>query len=322
MKKFLFYAFATALISTALFSCSNDESNESDEPTSTLPTPKYEELVAKIILEEPVKALPPHVQDVQLNLNAITITEDGFVLFDIKEVTIDPTTYLPAPKADDKDIVVVEKAQTFDGRKLVLVNGGTAEILPVTKSIVKCRVDIDMQLDVPEYGAISFKTSQDAASSATVTTTTTPTTKEQLDLFRTWNIRGMLVDLEGDVTLSKEFTGGNLKPLCEEAIRQGANLTAEEQAEFDKTIKNIIISRSGCFIIVYTDNTVCSGICYWHGLNTFQLDIVTDDLANKYITDGTLVSYEIKGNRCNLKLATEVKGSKNYKAVLILQLEY
>lgn len=322
MKKYFFYAFVMALTSACLFSCSNDDSNTDDSSSSTLPTPKYESLVAQILLDEPVKVRPPQAEGIQLDLTAITITEDGLVFFDIKEVKIDPTTNEPAPKNDDKDIVVVQKAKSFDGKKLLLDNNGIVEILPKTKTVVSVRVNIDVRIDVPGYGEVDFQTSQDEPSEATVNQPSTPSTKEQMDLFRTWKIRGMMVDLEGDVTLSKEFTGGNLKPLCDEAIRQGATLTAEEQAEFNKTIQSITITRAGAFAITYTDNTVCYSTYQWQGLYTFQLSLLTLDMANKYITEGTLVSYEIKNNRCNLKFATEVKGSKNYIAVLILQLEY
>ena len=321
MKKFLSYTLALAFASVGLFSCTNDDSNTDDSSSSTLPTPKYESLVAQILLDEPVKVSPPHAEGIRLDLNAITITEDGLVFFDIKEVKIDPTTSEPAPKSDDKDIVVAQKAKSFDGKKLLLENNGIVEILPKTKTVISARVNIDVQLDVPGYGDVGFQTNQDEPSEATVTNSPVPTTKEYIDLFRTWTIRGMLVDIKGDVTVSKEFRGGALKPLCDEAIRQGATLTAEEQAEFNKTIDFITICRAGNFDITYSDGTICSSTYIWQDKSTFQLDMLTDDLANKYITDGTLVSYEIKDKRCNLKLATEVKGSKNYKAVLILQLE-
>ncbi|MBQ9285735.1 MAG: hypothetical protein IJ209_05570 [Bacteroidaceae bacterium] len=323
MKKYLFSAIAMAMMSATLLSCSNDDNNNDNSGSSTMPTPQFESLVTNIVLDEPVKVRPSLDEGRQLELSEITLAEDGIVFFQIKDIRIDTETDKPVPTDEDKVIVVPDKAKSFDGSKLVLEKHGSIEIIEITRATIIARVNVNVQLDVPGYGTVVFETEAENLPGATVNKPTTPTDKAQLDLFRTWKIRGIMCDITGDVTVSKEFTGGYLKPICDEAIRQGATLTEEEQAEFNKTIQSITISRAGIFNITYTDGTCLANTYTWQaGQTSFNISILTDDMANKYISEGSVVSYEIKGNRCNLKLDTEIKGNKNYRAVLILQLEY
>ncbi len=330
MKKFLLFASVLAMAIVGLPSCSSsddgDDNPGKDKDTSVnLPTPKYADLAATIIFNEPVKGKPKNLSSkYELAMNSLTITEDGDVFFSIKKTPVEDATPQPSEEPNEETIVVKQTAKSFDGQRLILdKNVGYVDILKVTRTIVHANVVVNVDFTIPEMGEFAFS-NEGAQSTAEVNSGPhTESTSVTKNLSRTWKVLGSILDLEGDVTVYKEFNGSNLKPICDEAIRQGATLTKDEKKQFDKSIDRVVITQTNLFLIVYSDNTVDWASYAWQpgSPDTFRLTFVESSMGNKYLDDGTTVKVAFKNNLCNLKLSTNITGEKKYKAALTLRLQ-
>ena len=138
----------------------------------------------------------------------------------------------------------------------------------------------------------------------------------------------MNITLEGDVDLAMTENSGNLKRFADEAQKQGADLTADELAELDKTFKSISLDKNGLFSIEYyenKDNSVSSEACTWswtdEAAQKLKLKLRDgSDFGNKFLSDDTTIKADFNPTGATFTLNTEIKGSKNYKATVTIVL--
>ncbi len=306
--------------------CSNDDSpNKEEETAVNLPTPKFADQAFTAVFNEPILGKPESLSSkYSLAIHGLTLTEDGDVFFDIKKKTIEDETSQPSEEPKEETIAVKFPAKSFDGKHLVLDNNaGYVEFLKTTRSIVKADAVVNVHFSIPDVGNFVFNNEDSKASAEVNLGPHTESTSVTKNLCRTWKVLGSILDLEGDVTVYKEFNGSNLKPICDEAIRQGATLTEDEKKQFDKSIDRVVITQTNLFLIVYSDNTVDWASYAWQpgSPDTFRLTFVESSMGNKYLDDGTTVKVAFKNNLCNMKLSTNVTGDKKYKAALTLRLQ-
>ena len=217
-----------------------------------------------------------------------------------------------------------EDLKSYDGRTLILKdNKGEINMLEPTRATsTKVVVSVYLNIVLPNIGAVTFSTDDETVEAQQKTEPQSGNTMRS-NLCRTWKVLGTIIDLEGDVNVFKEFKGGNLKALCDEAVRQGADLTAEEQARFNKVVESITLTNAGLIVIEYTDGTVDAGDFQWANAqyDSFKIMLKDEGMGNKFLANNTIVTSEFRGDRCNLKCTTDIRGSKNFKAAMTLQLQ-
>ena len=320
MKKYFLYLAMASMALTSLTACSSDNDGEGpSSSTSTLPTPKYAAAAQRVNFSQPIAATTL-VDGAELLLNGFELSEDGFVFLEILKRQPDETT------SSVKTEVIYDKEdlKSYDGRNLILKdNKGEINMLEPTRATsTKVVVSVYLNIVLPNIGAVTFSTDDETVEAQQKTEPQSGNTMRS-NLCRTWKVLGTIIDLEGDVNVFKEFKGGNLKALCDEAVRQGADLTAEEQARFNKVVESITLTNAGLIVIEYTDGTVDAGDFQWANAqyDSFKIMLKDEGMGNKFLANNTVVTSEFRGDRCNLKCTTDIRGSKNFKAAMTLQLQ-
>ncbi len=327
MKKNLFLLAILSLMAATFVACTSDDDGGNDPGQGSegvaLPTPKFANMAQEIRFVEPVEASSdPKLGKYPPKMNAFFITEDGNVIFELEVADEADGT----DQGETKKTFVDAPLKSFDGKNVVLdKNLGRITITEVTRAAsVPVEVSMEVKNDIPGYSSVSFVVPDDAPVDAyrgsNPVQNSTPSVN---NLCRTWTVLGSIIDLVGDVTVYKEFTGCNLKEICDEAIKHGATMTADERAQFNKSIRTVTVTKTGLFTLNYSDGTLDAADWKWtdSSMTAFTIKFRDDDMGNKFFDNDTKVDVAFKDDRCNLKCSTKITGDKNYNAVLTLQLK-
>lgn len=143
------------------------------------------------------------------------------------------------------------------------------------------------------------------------------------NICRSWTVKNMSLSLSGDVSMMKTYENGDLSQLGVDANENGANLTADELAELNKTVLSIEFTKSMKLFLTYKENgkevTQCAS---WTSSDFKEFLVKEISEANKFIDQNSTIQvvYNNAGG-CTITFFTTIKGSKNYDAQLIINLE-
>ena len=143
------------------------------------------------------------------------------------------------------------------------------------------------------------------------------------NICRSWTVKNMSLSLSGDVSMMKTYENGDLSQLGVDANENGANLTADELEELNKTVMSIEFTKSMKLFLTYKENgqnvTQCAS---WTSSDFKEFLVKEISEANKFIDQNSTIQvvYNNAGG-CTITFFTTIKGSKNYDAQLIINLE-
>lgn len=198
------------------------------------------------------------------------------------------------------------------------VNGTVREVAVRGTSSENTNISIDIEVIID--GATYHFTGDTEADRETATELLTNT--DLNNICRVWTVKNMSLSLSGDVSMMKTYDSGDLSQLGKDANENGADLTQDELAELNKTVVSFEFTKTGKLFLTYKENgkeiTQCAS---W--TSTDFMDFLINEIseANKFIDANSkiLVVYNAAGG-CTITFFTEIKGSKHYKAQLIVNL--
>ena len=143
------------------------------------------------------------------------------------------------------------------------------------------------------------------------------------NICRSWTVKNMSLSLSGDVSMMKTYENGDLSQLGVDANENGANLTADELAELNKTVLSIEFTKSMKLFLTYKENgkevTQCAS---WTSSDFKEFLVKEISEANKFIDQNSTIQVVFNNaGGCTITFFTTIKGSKNYDAQLIINLE-
>lgn len=311
MKKRIFYFAMAACVALCNISCGGDDGdNNGGGNDVNLRTPKY--LYQAFTVTDP-SAIGASV-DGAPQLTKVDITKMGNVVVELKEAS-GSYQYAIYKLASASNSIY-----TLDGDK------GSITVLS-TKAATRgtTTVTISLELSVEYIDANGNKvtvkyTGENIAAMGITEDAVTNMIQKYLE--RTWMVDAMIIDLEGEVTGYKEFSGGNLKQICDYAIQQGTHLTAEEQEELNKTISNVIVDNK-LFVLNYSKGTPDVGSWEWGSGDYSSIKVTLKDgkMGNKYINNNSAIGLKFSSNMCVMVFKTSVNDGQNYKATLTVRLK-
>ena len=310
MKKYFLYFALMGFMAFGAVSCSSDDDDSSSK--TELPEAKYPGQAVQFSLSTPLEAAQSGTQSAALS--AVNITESGKAIFEV--ATDGSNKYVTTDVAINGDVYTVSGNAT--GTITRVASKGTRAESPA-------QLEVNVKFSkVAELGSLEFKTAENEYAPATAVTTSSASNQATKKLTCTsWKMLGTVIDLEGDVSLFKQFDGGNLAELRDEAIRQGAELSDDEKAMFDKSIVSVDFDDT-LLSINYSNGT--SDVATWRWANSsydkINFTFKELDMGNKFIpSENCTADVAFKDNRLNLVIYAEISGNKNYKAKLTLRLQ-
>lgn len=149
------------------------------------------------------------------------------------------------------------------------------------------------------------------------------TNVELNNICRSWTVKNMSLSLSGDVSMMKTYESGDLSQLGVDANENGANLTADELAELNKTVLSIEFTKSMKLFLTYREKgqnvTQCAS---WTSSDFKEFLVKEISEANKFIDQNSTIQVVFNNaGGCTITFFTTIKGSKNYDAQLIINLE-
>ena len=310
MKKSIFYFAMAACVALCNISCGGDDGDNNGGNDVNLRTPKY--LYQAFTVTDP-SAIGASV-DGAPQLTRADITKMGNVVFELKE-------------ADGSHQYVIYKLASASNSIYTLADGKGTISSSLTKAATRNSTTVTISLDISvEYVDANGKkvtvhyTGENIAAMGITEDVISNVIQTYLE--RTWMVDAMIIDLEGDVTGYKEFSGGNLKQISDYAIQQGTHLTAEEQEELDKTISNVIVDNN-LFVLNYSKGMPDVGSWSWGSSDYSSIKVTLKDgkMGNKYINNNSAIALKFSSNMCVMVFKTSVSDSQNYKATLTVRLK-
>jgi hypothetical protein len=303
----------TAMCMTA---CSSDDDDNTSKPKEVnLPTPKNVENAAQYVLTTPKVAVGVEEDSDAPQLQTIDITESCELLLELRHPI-------------SKQIQYFKEKATLNGN-VYTVNGqnvkGTVKVLgDAARATRSGTTNLEVNLEVKYTETEVYKYTTDDGTMITTIVEKPLTADEALArLSRTWNILGVILKLDSeDVDVSERWEAKNgvlnlETTVLKEALDQGVNLTADEQAELKKTVKGISITASGkrSFSIEYTNANPDVATWEWADAGKTKISIKLRDgkMGNKFIQDASQISFDFNGDRCNMKMVTTFKDNSNKK---------
>lgn len=307
-----------ACVAMSSVSCGADDDNDGLPPAGTimnLPEPPAASQAAAYVFEtsaaDAVKA-----EGSDLILKGINFTESGKAVIEVLDNGSAKFVTYDALLADG-----VYTLKDASGKNI-----GTVTESASRAGVSETSIDIDITITVPGYGVVTFRPASPAAVQKFVETVSASTST--VNICRTWTVVQMNITLDGDVDLVMTETGGNMKRFADEAQKQGANLTADELAELNKTFKGITLDKNGLFSIEYIengDNSVTSQACSWSWTDEANQKLRLrkrdgSDFGNKFLSDDTAIKADFNPTGATFTLNTKITGSKNYNVTLTIVL--
>ena len=319
MKKILFFYAMAACVAISNVSCGAEDDNSGLPPAGTtikLPEPATASQAAAYVFETTtVNAVKSETGDVLLK--GINFTESGKAIIEVL--------------ANGSAKFVTYNAILNNGEYTLTDDNGN-RIGTVTESSSRgsstsADLNIEITITIPGIGVIKFH--PESPTSVQKVVETIAATNATTNICRTWTVVQMNITLDGDVDLAMTENSGNLKRFADEAQKQGADLTADELAELNKTFKGISLDKNGLLSIEYyenSDKSISSEACSWswtdEAAQKLQLKMRDgSDFGNKFLTDNTTIKADFNPTGATFTLNTDIKGSKNYKATLTIVLK-
>ena len=326
MKKHFFYMAMALVAAFTTAACSSDDDEKDDDPAVvpvSLSTPSYADQAIHYDLTPALKASSALVfSDSAPELKAIDFSESGKILLEI---------YFPADEITKfvmDDATVAGNVYTMNGSKVK----GTIKVGANARTRADDKLTVDITVKLSDEEEVNFDTKDETVSYTTPAANTATSNTQADNLCRTWNVLGAILDLKSkskNVKAYEEFTsrGGlfYLDDVLQEALKQDVKLTAEEQEEFKRVVKNVTITKSGLFIINYVNHT--EDVAKWEWANAektaIKIQLMDEEMGNKFISDDTKVDVAFNGNRCNMKLDTSLTDNDNndWESQLTLKLQ-
>ena len=313
MKKTFFYLAMAVATAISLTACSSDDDDDnggggSSSGKSAIVTPKYTEQACNVKPNTPIEMGSGYA------LQAIDLSESG-------------RCYLTL-KTPDNDAKCFNGNYKVNGDKFEL-NGkllyGSFKMTKGAKSRAGEGVTlvVNITITLPDGTKLSADTDLQGGIDAIKSIPGYNGSTGDPDIISTWKVRGMIIDLKGDVTAFKTFSNGDLRNVRDEAEKQGAEFTASERKDFEKTIEYVTVKKD-VITIDYSDGTSDEGSWSWAGSKAeeFNLKMLSKNYGNKFIVEQSKagVEWQKANGYLNIKLEAKISGSKNYTAYLTLQL--
>ena len=315
MKKNFFYLALAALVTMGMTACSSDDEDEVVKPDPVnLPLPANAEKAVEYILPTAMNAKNSTTGNAEEapSLKGINFSESGKIVLELLSADGGKRTYV-TDNATLSGNVYTMSGHRVKGTITTGVNGARSR----ATSTEGMEIDITVTVSVDE--TVTYSTGGEAV---TVTTNRTATGDEVMDrLARTWSVTGAILDLKSkkkNIKAYEEFDSNSqgyfdLRQVREEAIAQDVKLSEDEKAEFERTVKNITITKSNLFIIEYTDHEADVAEWAWNDADKTSVRIVLKDgeMGNKFFNNDTKIAIAFNGNRCNLKMNTDLSDNEN-----------
>lgn len=315
MKKNFFYLALVALVTMGMTACSSDDEDEVVKPDPVnLPHPANAEKAVEYILPTAMNAQNSTTGNAEEapSLKGINFSESGKIVLELLSADGGKRTYV-TDNATLSGNVFTMSGNRVKGTITTGVNSARSR----ATSTEGMEIDITVTVSVDE--TVTYSTGGEVV---TVTTNRTATGDEVMDrLARTWSVTGAILDLKSkkkNIKAYEEFDSNSqgyfdLRQVREEAIAQDVKLSEDEKAEFERTVKNITITKSNLFIIEYTDHEADVAEWAWNDADKTSVRIVLKDgeMGNKFFNNDTKIAIAFNGNRCNLKMNTDLSDNEN-----------
>lgn len=323
MKKTFFYLAMAVMTVMSMTACGSDDdddnTNGGNNGKSAIVTPKYAGQACNLTPASPVDLGKGY------SLQTVELSESGRCYFSVKNDNggADDVTVLSSNYKLESDHYKV------DG-KLVK---GTVKVVGGTRAGENVKLIVNVNITLLDGTQLKAETDVDGGIDAIKQIPNYAGPTGDPDIISTWKVRtknndgspaGLLIDLQGDVNLFKTFSGGYLGNIRDEAIRQGAEFTASEKKDFEKTVEYVTIKKDR-LTIDYSDGTCDEGDWSWASseAKAFNLKMLSKNYGNKFIVEDSKGAVEFKKENgwLNVRLEAKITGNKNYMAYLTLQLE-
>ena len=300
MKKVGIFCFVMAAMTCMCFtSCSKDSDDDNKGGSSKIVTPLFAEQALTITPETPI------VMNNGESINNVSMSESGGVFIEAADGQGGLTVYNGSFTYNEG--VYNCQGQNFQGT------------VTTQESRAAARVKIDIVF-IEENGD-TVRSANPVSFISAVLDKGTKTGDG--DIVSTWKVRKMRLELSGEISLSKDFEGGNLKALCDEAVNNGAVMTDSEIAEFDKVLKSVTF-RTSKLTFDYSNGKSDAATWNWVGTayDKISIKLVDRGMGNKFLVDDPAVSVEFNKAKgfMNISFAAKITGSKNYDAILTFML--
>lgn len=306
VKKFLYLAMV-AFAATAFVACGDDDdensNNNSGRQPVTIQPAQFADKAGKYELTEPVKNL-----DNNTELKSVEIMDGGQASFEVRNSQTGKTDVIVA------DVELRDNVGYIKGNNRV--QGSFT--LEKTRAIDALSIKLNITIDGAPY------VTAEGSPAECVLQAFLESKGGVLDyVAQKFKVKGMVIDLKGDVKAYKSISSANLAEIAKIAQDNGANLTADEVKSFQKVISYVTVSRSGTISIVYSDGKCDSGNWSWLNNQADKMNLWLKDkgMGNKFIPENTTIDLDFSGNECAMKLHATITGSKNYEASLTLMME-
>lgn len=295
MKKTFILIAVAALTALSFTACGSDDADYVP-PTYNVELPLPENAANAVAFEE-IKGMTTAGK----KLAGITFTEDGNAIAEVDGKFVAGTyTYAAG-------------TYTLAGN----IRGNVKDVTTKGTSNSTILIDITVTIDGESY---TFTGETDADRETAIELLTNV---DLNNICRSWTVKNMSLSLSGDVSMMKTYENGDLSQLGVDANENGANLTADELAELNKTVLSIEFTKSMKLFLTYREKgqnvTQCAS---WTSSDFKEFLVKEISEANKFIDQNSTIQvvYNNAGG-CTITFFTTIKGSKNYDAQLIINLE-
>lgn len=306
MKKTFILIAVAALTALSFTACGSDDADYVP-PTYNVELPLPENAANAVAFEE-IKGMTGKTSNGQATgkkLAGITFTEDGNAIAEVDGKFVAGTyTYAAG-------------TYTLAGNIRGTVNVKDDTTKGTSTENTNLSINITVTIDGQTY------TFNGDAQADRETATELLTNVDLNNICRSWTVKNMSLSLSGDVSMMKTYENGDLSQLGVDANENGANLTADELAELNKTVLSIEFTKSMKLFLTYREKGQNVTQCASWTSSDFQEFLVKEiSEANKFIDQNSTIQvvYNNAGG-CTITFFTTIKGSKNYDAQLIINLE-
>ena len=297
MKKTFILIAVAALTALSFTACGSDDADYVP-PTYNVELPLPENAANAVAFEE-IKGMTTAGK----KLAGITFTEDGNAIAEVDGKFVAGTyTYAAGTYTLAGNIRGTVKDDTTKGTSTENAN---------------LSINITVTIDGQTY------TFNGNAQADRETATELLTNVDLNNICRSWTVKNMSLSLSGDVSMMKTYENGDLSQLGVDANENGANLTADELAELNKTVLSIEFTKSMKLFLTYREKgqnvTQCAS---WTSSDFKEFLVKEISEANKFIDQNSTIQVVFNNaGGCTITFFTTIKGSKNYDAQLIINLE-
>ena len=305
-KKFLYFAMA-ACVAVCSVSCGDDDSEFKKPSDDGIVIPTPETAASAATYELGSTAVTSSNGAV---LKSFTITESGKAVFEI--VT-----------ADGETVFATYDVAFKDGQMVIMDGGrelGTIQDL-ANRSTSQTTVSITISITV---NGVTYTFTTQVPVTATKSENEMTGSDRLSNIARTWTVKQLSLTLSGDIDMQMLEESGNLGAFVDEAQHQGAELTADEVRQLQKTINSFTLDKNGNFFIDYTEadgsRLTEAATWKWYDASQKHLTIKFRDgkMGNKFLADNSVIDVEFyQSGGCSMTMKTDIStSSKRYTAKL------